>query len=182
LKAKIINSEFGVADQHANRSNEDKTSLKFLVERFHIKSFVDIGCGLGGQVSIARNMGLKAIGIDGDPTIKEFDGLTRHDYTKGPLKIETTDLGWSSAFIEHVFEKHMSNFMETFACCKYACTTYAPKGLGGRHHVNCQDEKYWIEVFKKYGFEFHMDISDTIRQISEHKWMSKFALFFVRIA
>lgn len=180
-KPPIIHDEFGVAQQHANRSNTDMKVLNFLIEKFSIKSFVDIGCGLGGQVAIAKELGLNAIGIDGDPTIKEFPGLVRHDYTSGPLRIENVDLGWSVAFIEHIEEKFMHNFMVTFLGCKYICCTYAPPGLGGRHHVNCKDENYWINKFREFGFNFDEKLSHEIRTMSEQKWISQYALFFTKI-
>lgn len=180
---KLVNKEFGVASQHAGRCNTDTEGLKYLLCSSMIspiKSIVDIGCGLGGQTKVAREFGLKAMGIDGDPTIKEFPGLIRHDYNTGPLKIEETDLGWCSAFIEHIHERYLPNVLETFKCCKYVLMTYAPPGLGGRHHANCKPEEYWIDKMTSIGFTLDILMTSNIRKISEHKWIPKYGLFFRR--
>ena len=66
-------SNFGPPNQHKNRTNLDNSVLSFLIETFAIKSMVDVGCGPGGQVIEAHKMGIEAIGIDGDESLKMFD-------------------------------------------------------------------------------------------------------------
>ena len=44
--------------------------------------------------------------------------------------------------------------------------TYAPPGWPGYHHVNCQEESYWIDTLKSYGFRFDSAATKHLRQVS----------------
>ena len=58
------------------------------------------------------------------------------------------------------------NYFDTFKKCKYVFCTFAPKGKGGYHHVNTQDEPYWIDTFKKHNFKFQVEETKAIRASS----------------
>jgi ribosomal protein L11 methylase PrmA len=53
---------------HKGRTHIDKGILQFAKEVLDCKSVVDIGCGPGGQVYEALNLGMNAMGVDGDTT------------------------------------------------------------------------------------------------------------------
>jgi hypothetical protein len=178
-----VSKNFGPNQQHANRSNDDQDTLDYIISKFpFIKTFVDVGCGLGKQVLIAKELGLCPLGIDGDPTIditeiKEYFIL--HDFTKGPLLIHKQDLGWSIEFVEHVEERFLENYFKVFCQCRHVLMTYAPPGQKGRHHVNCQPEDYWIEKFRSHGLFLHDEITKNVRSLSKQKWIKYKGLFFV---
>lgn len=151
---------------HLNRTNIDEGALQWLVHRFQPKSFVDIGCGPGGMVNLALSEGLDAMGIDGDPTIVG-DFIHKHDFTNEPYyPPRKYDIGWSVEFVEHVYEKYMTNYMPVFRMCKVAVVTYAPPGTPGHHHVNLQEEPYWIEKFKENGLTFDLALTTELRNAS----------------
>jgi len=166
-----------------NITHIDVGTLDFIVQKYNIKSFVDIGCGPMGMVHTAQARGLEVVGIDGDPRLKEaFPALKLHDYTKNCLKLDKTyDLGWSVEFLEHVSEKYINNYMETFKCCKRLCITHAPPNKKGHHHVNCQDAAYWIMKFTEYGFTYEEDTTKEIRSKSTmvREFMRNNGLFFI---
>ncbi len=166
-----------------NITHIDVGTLDFIVQKYNIKSFVDIGCGPMGMVHTAQARGLEVVGIDGDPRLKEaFPALKLHDYTKNCLKLDKTyDLGWSVEFLEHVSEKYINNYMETFKCCKRLCITHAPPNKKGHHHVNCQDAAYWIMKFTEYGFTYEEDTTKEIRSKSTmvKEFMRNNGLFFI---
>lgn len=168
---------------HMNITHIDVGTLDFIVQKYNIKSFVDIGCGPMGMVHTAQARGLEVVGIDGDPRLKEaFPALKLHDYTKNCLKLDKTyDLGWSVEFLEHVSEKYINNYMETFKCCKRLCITHAPPNKKGHHHVNCQDAAYWIMKFTEYGFTYEEDTTKEIRSKSTmvKEFMRNNGLFFI---
>jgi len=135
-------------------------------------TYLDIGCGPGGMLDKALELGYSAQGVDGDFTIPRNnpDKVIIHDYTVGPLKLDTNyDLIWSCEFVEHVEEKYLHNFMETFSLGKTVCMTYAPVGTSGHHHVNCNTEEYWINVFNKYGFTYNVRLTKELRKLSSMK-------------
>jgi len=177
----LINKEFGKSSQHNFVKNIDYGVMKYLIDKYNIKNMIDIGCGLGEQVQLALKEGIKAIGVDGDHTIDIFNDKKHyilHDYTKGPLKTESFDLGWSIEFVEHVYEKYIPNYFETFKCCKKIIMTFANKGQGGYHHVNEQDPQYWLNVFTNYGFRYNKEETLMIRSIAINKWIRSKCIFF----
>ena len=90
------------------------------------------------------------------------------------------DLCWCVEFLEHVKEKYASNYFNTFAKCKYVFCTFAPIGKGGYHHVNLQNEAYWIRMFEKYNFKYDKKNTEKIRSSSTiHKnFVRSFGLLF----
>ena len=153
---------------HQGKTHIDEGALQWLVN-LGIKSFIDIGCGPGGMVELAKNKGLRTIGVDGDYTLTRFDPnyFVIHDYTKGsPIIHEDYDVAWSVEFLEHVEEKYMANYMDTFKCAKSAVVTYAPPGWNGHHHVNLQEEDYWIARFEENGFKLDESRTKYLRHNS----------------
>lgn len=160
---------------HLNKTHNDRGTLLYLKKKYNINSMLDIGCGPGGMVQLAKDRGINAFGIDGDFTLEYPPELSPfiliHDFTQGPAPIDSKfDLGWSVEFLEHVEEQYQDNYMQAFAACDYVVATAAPPGYPGHHHVNCRDQEYWIEVFARYGFEF--DENET-KQISTQSTMMK---------
>jgi hypothetical protein len=154
---------------HENETHIDEGALDYLINRFGIKSYLDIGCGPGGMVELAHSKGLKSLGIDGDFTLTRPDSsrYVLHDFTVGPAPVEGLwDLGWSCEFLEHVSEQYMDNYMDAFVKCKRIVVTHAFPGQGGHHHVNEQDPNYWFQQFGKRGFLLDMVTTDRIRTAS----------------
>ena len=141
---------------------------------FDVKSFVDIGCGPGGMVTLAAHAGLDALGIDGDWSLRpswEADGIdvTLHDYTRAPLAIAPRDLCWMVEFVEHVAEKYLEHVFSTVESCCVVCMTHALPGAQGHHHVNCRPEAYWIDQFTRRGFVLDAKTTDQVRKQSSMK-------------
>jgi SAM-dependent methyltransferase len=154
---------------HENETHIDEGALDYLINRFGVKSYLDVGCGPGGMVELAHSKGLKSLGIDGDFTLTRPDSsrYVLHDFTVGPAPVEGLwDLGWSCEFLEHVSEQYMDNYMDAFMKCKRIVVTHAFPGQGGHHHVNEQDPNYWFQQFGKRGFLLDMVTTDRIRTAS----------------
>jgi|TARA_B100001094_G_C18150821_1_gene783577 SAM-dependent methyltransferase len=160
---------------HGNKTHLDNGALTWLRERLNVKTYLDIGCGPGGMVQLANEMGIDALGIDGDHTLDRYDTskFLIHDFTTGPIKLDKKfDLGWSVEFVEHVYEQYIPNYITAFQACKVFVMTYAPPGWEGHHHVNLQEEVYWINVMKQYGFTNNVELTNTLRSVStmnQHK-------------
>lgn len=170
---------------HLNRTHTDESTLRYLIKNFKITSMLDIGCGPGGMLDLAKSLHIKATGIDGDWTLDHKKEIFIWDYTEGrfPGPIGNYDLAWSVEFLEHVEEKYIPNYMPDFQRCQYAVITHAPPDWPGHHHVNCQSANYWIEKFSEYGFKFDFDITLQIRKISSMKkgFMQRNGLFFINL-
>lgn len=155
---------------HQNETHVDNGALDYLINRFDIKSYLDVGCGPGGMVSLAASKDLDVLGIDGDFTLDRDvpERFVLHDYTKGPAPIgdRLFDVAWSCEFLEHVEEKYMDNYMDSFLHCKRIVVTHAFPGQGGHHHVNEREPNYWFQQFGKRGFLLDMNATDGIRAAS----------------
>ena len=168
---------------HQNKTHLDNGALDWLIKQCNAKSFLDIGCGPGGMVELAKSKGLVVKGIDGDHTLKrpnETD-YTLHDFSKGPYIPDFEyDIGWSVEFVEHVEEKYIPNYMPCFQSCNTVVITYAPPGWDGHHHVNLQDEDYWIHTFEKNGLKHNPELTKQLREHSTMNLGKKGKKAFVR--
>ncbi len=160
---------------HKNRTHLDEGVLSFMIKEFNIKSLIDIGCGPGGMVNLAEEMNLKTLGIDGDFTIKrKGENFLIHDYTLGPTKLNSKfDMAWSCEFVEHVHEEYIDNYIKDFQLAKYIVMTFSEKQ--GHHHVNINNEEYWIKTFENYDFKYDKDYTQKIRSVSTMNAIGKFA-------
>jgi len=154
---------------HKGRTHVDTGILTYARDELNCKSFLDIGCGPGGQVYEAHSLGFDARGVDGDFTLK-WDNpelFELHDFTKGKFNIKTNvDMIWCCEFIEHVEKQYEDNWMSLMKSGKYVFVTYSEPGKPGHHHVNCEEEPYWLDLFERYGFIFRKDLTDISKQKS----------------
>jgi len=158
-----------------------------LVELTQAKTMVDVGCGVGYSLKYFSDKGLSVVGIDGLDSVIEYSPIPEkiiiHDYTKDTYILDTVvDFAWSCEFVEHIEEKFVNNFMETFTKCRYVGMTHALPGQVGYHHVNCQSPEYWIDKFRKYGFDYIESESKILKEclIGKHygHWVrNSFMLF-----
>lgn len=160
----------------------DQGALEFVVKATGAKSMLDVGCGPGGMVALARSMGIRAFGVDGDNTLDRGNlPVYIHDFTTGPAPLQRTfDLCWCVEFVEHVEEKYMDNFIHAFQACKYLTMTHAYPGQGGHHHVNEQDTPYWINKLTQAGFIFEQEMTVRLRYAStmKQRYIRQYGLFF----
>lgn len=179
-KPPVVVNDFGPQKQWRSCDNVDDVVLSYIIDNYHVKSMIDIGCGRGKQVESARQLGLDAKGVDGSVKLRIYHlpYFVRHDYTKGTVDLGHFDLAWSVEFVEHVYEKYVHNFMDTFAKCKYAFISHAVPGQHGTHHVNCQNDAYWIKVFGSYGFVYDEVTSMKLRKIARNGFVAATAMFF----
>lgn len=154
---------------HCNITHIDESTLDYLINKFNIKTMYDVGCGPGGMVNLANNKNISAIGIDGDFTLSYNNiNVILHDFTSGPIILSNADLAWSCEFLEHVEEKYMDNYFSVFCKCKLVFCTFSTS-RGGHHHVNVQNQEYWDNKFKSYGFVKDTESTLEIRKTSTMK-------------
>lgn len=159
----------------------DSGALNFIIGATGIQSMVDVGCGPGGMVELARSKGLVATGIDGDFTIQRTVPCHIHDFTQGHVDLgRIYDLCWCVEFVEHVDEQYADNFIKVFQQCRFLMMTHAFPGQGGHHHVNEQPSQYWITKLEEAGFIFEEDMTKYIRQAStmKQRYIRTHGLFF----
>ena len=171
---------------HEFETHTDRGALEYIIDRWDAKTLVDIGCGPGGQVELAVDLGLDATGVDGDFTLprpKHPERFIIHDYTLGVAPFELGRLfnfGWCVEVLEHIRPRFLSNIIETFIRCDHIIVTHAFPGQGGHHHVNEQPVEYWLELFAKNNFEFDSTATEELRTAStmHNPYIKKSGLLF----
>jgi hypothetical protein len=153
---------------HENETHLDDGALSYIMEKFGVKSMIDVGCGPGGMTELARSKGLEVLAIDGDFVVdRNIDDVVIHDYQVSAYKPDKNyDLAWCVEFVEHIEAQYIQYFVTTFQSCKYVIMTHAFPDQPGWHHVNCQPTEYWVAVMQAFGFEVDVVETNNIREAS----------------
>jgi SAM-dependent methyltransferase len=119
---------------------------EFLVDRFGVRTVLDVGCGEGHCVRFFRERGIDAVGFDGLRANVEraVTPIELHDLRDGPYELPV-DLVHCCEVVEHVEERFLDHLLQTLANGRVIAMTHAVPGQGGHHHVNCRPAEYWIE-------------------------------------
>lgn len=137
----------------------------WFLDTLGIDSVLDVGCGDGAALrwwgsEVARAEGVDGVDQGGYP-------IFTHDYTTGPWQSGYTyGLVWSCEFVEHVEERFVDNFLETFKAGRYVAMTHAQPGQPGWHHVNCQPSDYWVRALDAIGYDLLEDTTAIARAVA----------------
>lgn len=158
---------------------------RWAVERFQVRSVLDVGCGEGHAARYFRDLGCDVVGVDGslqahrDSRIPESHVV--HDFNSGPYAPgRSFDLVWSCEFVEHVEQQFEQNFLRTFQAGEIVMMTFADPGQPGWHHVNCQNGPYWAYRLFQHGFELDHELTEQSRALSEGRHYRRSGLLFRR--
>ncbi|MBX6744412.1 MAG: class I SAM-dependent methyltransferase [Acetobacteraceae bacterium] len=158
-----------------------------------IRSVVDIGCGLGGWLCAARELGAtRCLGIDGDHVDRTRlliapSDFRAHDLEKAGLagvlgEGESFDLALSMEVAEHLPPGRAASFIgDLCGLSNLVLFSAAIPGQGGTHHVNEQWPDYWAALFDRQDF----DCFDVLRQRLWNEegceyWYAQNAMLFAR--
>jgi len=168
--------EFSHLGGHCGITHIDIGALNWLRQKFPLhKTFLDIGCGPGGQVESAERMGFISLGIDGDYSLldtklKTFKILFT-DLTKVILDLPIKfDIIWCVEVAEHIDEKFTNNLLESIkknlALNGIVIFTACHKEGEGIHHVNIKSKEWWINKFQEKGLCYFENITNDLKKSS----------------
>src|SRR5450759_553140 len=105
-----------------------------LIERFAVRSMLDVGSGEGHAVHFFHAAGIIAHGIDGlmRNVERSVFPVAYHDLTKEPY-VMPVDLTLSIEVAEHIEEKYVDNYTKTLCNGKIVVMTHAVPGQTGHH-------------------------------------------------
>jgi SAM-dependent methyltransferase len=139
---------------------------RWLAQWLPANSVLDVGCGDGQALGVFKALGCDVLGVDGIPQDSPY--IVEHDFTLGPFRPgRRFDLVWSCEFVEHVEERYVPNFLETFQSGRYVFMTHAEPGQPGHHHVNCQPREYWVKKLAAIGYEYVPLLTSAARRLAQ---------------
>lgn len=152
----------------------DVGALKWL-KRNGVRTFLDVGCSVGGQVKEALELGLNAFGLDGDFSLLHEghllvpDRIVFSDLTKTktvfPVKFDAV---WCVEVAEHVEEKYLGNLLGTLSdnLERGGKLVFTANDGPGINHVNLKPMEWWIETLKVFGLDHNQFLTDEMRSES----------------
>jgi len=152
------------------------------------KSVIDLGCGLGTWLAVARELGVAEIlGVDGAHVAPEALEIPRdrflvHDLSL-PLELERRfDLAISLEVAEHLPRECADAFVRTLVgLAPVVLFSAAIPGQGGTLHLNEQWPSYWADKFATHGHRCIDVLRDEFWGNDEVAWWyQQNMLLFVR--
>jgi hypothetical protein len=131
-----------------------------LMNLFHPKSVIDVGCGVGTWLRVFRDQGVERLrGLDGS-YVKETDfRIDWSSFCSADLerperpKDESFDLATCLEVAEHVSPERADVFVEFLVgCADVIAFSAAIPNQGGTDHRNEQWQSFWAAKFMKHGF------------------------------
>lgn len=193
-KAEDISKEYNESYYDYLISVELESSLDFgkiLIKHFNPSSVIDIGCGCGIYLKVFSDLGIKdLVGYDGsENAVKKslLPGKIKIHDLRNPIRLNRRyDLCICIEVAEHIENKYSNQLIKTLTnLSDIIFFTAAPPGQGGIGHVNEQPFSFWINIFKKEGFNYMDSLTQRIREEMKAKylisWVTKNMLIFKKI-
>lgn len=156
--ARIYQENFFDGEGFAQTIKTAELITNYLINTYHLKSVLDIGCGPCAYVNAFSNKNVFAVGCDGSPYgVKRATSPSLafvHD-AKIPLIFNRKfDLVMSVEVAEHI-PTSSSETLVTSLCQNsdgLVVFTAAPPGTPGDDHINCKPREFWEKLFNSHGY------------------------------
>lgn len=154
-------------EQRRESTASAREVVPLLLEIVKPRSVVDVGCGIGGWLSVFKEHGVtEVLGIDGE-WVTEYRPLpptefVAHDLSQ-PLSLDRQfDLVVSLEVAEHLPETSANTFVQSLVSLGSTILFSAAAPMqGGTNHLNEQWPSYWAALFAARGYR----VLDWIRPL-----------------
>ncbi|MGA8610207.1 MAG: methyltransferase domain-containing protein [Xanthobacteraceae bacterium] len=159
-----------------------------MLEVFHPRTVVDVGCGTGALLDAFRHLGCQVNGLEySDAGLaychKRRLPVRKFNVTRDQIDGPRYDLAVSFEVAEHLPSWAAARYVDLL--CRLSpliVMSAATPGSGGTDHINEQPHSYWIDRFEQRGYSF--DQRNSARLSSQWKeagtayWYSDNVLVF----
>lgn len=159
---------------HLNVTHLDVGALKWLQSR-GTRTFLDIGCSVGGQLEAALMLGFEAWGFDGDYNLVNYGGMKCldrvffNDLTRcSPQFPIQFDAIWCVEVAEHIEERYTKNLLGM--CAKNlrpgGTLVFTANDGPGVHHVNRKPVQWWLGELARFGLAHSAALTAELKKAS----------------
>lgn len=164
----------------------DAGLLEYFRDQHDCRSMLDVGCGPGGQVQVARELGYRALGVDVDFTLYRKPGVALIDCCVQPITLPVpADLVWSVECAEHIPPECVDAYIRTLTdnAGRFIVMTASQQVMP--LHVSVHPVEWWVERITASGQFFHdPEFSRVVAAHStmQREFLRETGLFFWRIS
>lgn len=149
-----------IHDEIIHNSRAAEQLLPVLFDVYQPHSILDVGCGLGNWIQVAKKLGVPdVVGVDGDYVDRSLLKINAGEFVEKNLT-EPFDLKRKFDLViclevaEHLPDSSASGLIESLtAHADVILFSAAVPGQGGQNHINEQWPKYWQNLFRKQGYD-----------------------------
>jgi SAM-dependent methyltransferase len=157
-------------------------ALIVLAKSKNVRKTYDFGCGHGTYTADFIEAGISCKGFDGNPITASIPNCRVQDLTDPHWQEAPVDFLLCLEVCEHVPKEHEEALINTLTRHVNPGGTivlsWAVPGQGGLGHVNCQTNKYVIELFEKLEFLYNKEESEFLRKTSKEPWFKNTICIF----
>lgn len=140
---------------------------RYVIERFSIRSVLDVGSGRGHSAEWFFRQGLRSFAIDGllENVATAIYPTIHHDLRERAFYCPV-DLVHCQEVVEHIPEDSLFELLLTLANGQVILLSHGEPGQPGHSHVNLQTSDYWISAIEARGYRQLPDDTDRIRRLA----------------
>lgn len=149
-----------IHDEITHNSSAAEQVLPILFKIYKPNSILDVGCGLGNWIEVAKKMEVEeVIGVDGSYVNRSLlkindEEFVELDLTKPFNLNKKFDLAICLEVAEHLPESSADGLIQSLIThSDVIMFSAALPGQGGQNHINEQWAEYWQAHFERYDFE-----------------------------
>lgn len=149
-----------VHDEITHNSSAAEQVLPILFEIYQPKSVLDVGCGLGNWIEVAKRLGVESItGVDGSYVDRSLLKIAENEFVERDLTKpfdlgRKFDLAICLEVAEHLPDSSAEGLVQSIINhTDVLMFSAAIPGQGGQNHINEQWVDYWKAIFERNGFE-----------------------------
>jgi SAM-dependent methyltransferase len=170
--------------EHYHNTASAEEVLPFVIDLVSPLSIIDIGCGTGSWLKVAKKLGITDIkGIDGIHVDNKILCIEEKEFLQQNLTLPLDlgrkyDLAISLEVAEHLPQEAADNFVELLARhSDIILFSAAVPGQGGQFHLNEQWPIYWQAKFKLLGYYPYDLLRDHFWENEKVNWWYKQNMF-----